>query len=653
MVTNQVGPDAAPGGIPRDHPAGPGSRVRRRFFRGQWRRSVLRATVACGTVVALVAAASVVIVASAAASGPPSDSGAYSRASTASEDHSDWLAYVNGNTPIWQLSIPGTHDSYTWPSRIPSFQTQTMLVPEQLTIGIRALDLRLETCQRRPSYLPCQSNPNDFVVGHGGVAYGITLSGVFAQLRMFLSAHPSEFVILRAKVDNEGSNFAANFNAILNQYSDILWKGNASATFEDPTLNQVRGKVVLLKEFPTAPATINNYGMAYGAAGFVIQDDWDLATNWSLYDKWDRVIGNWTAAIAYAKTGGTSKGYINYLSGNGGSFPYFVASGYSSENGPPLATGLTNNAGGASKYPDFHWVSCVNFIIETCTVAFTGTNILMYDVLSGQNRAGARHPTQRGAHGMGLIYIDFPGQPLINSIIANNPGAGPTGQIVSGVPGQKCVDLNDGRGFDGNKVQMWNCGSYAPAQQWTINSNGTITTGGGCLDIKGAVYADLTPIIWNTCNGGANQQWKAVSGQVVNPVSGKCLDDPFFNTANGTQLVLHTCNGGRNQQWQLPKGPRPSMSLSASVTQVTEGQSPVFTMRMPADATGEVGFYDLSLPGSDKGIGVAPIVDGVATLRTPARPLLLGQNMIQASYGGSAIYAANDSNTVTVTVTAP
>jgi len=98
------------------------------------------------------------------------------------------------------------------------------------------------------------------------------------------------------------------------------------------------------------------------------------------------------------------------------------------------------------------------------------------------------------------------------------------------------------------------------------------------------------------------------------------------------------------------------MSLSASVTQVTEGQSPVFTMRMPTDATGEVGevgFYDLSLPGSDKGIGVAPIVDGVATLRTPTRPLLLGQSMIQASYGGSAIYAANDSNMVTVTVIAP
>jgi hypothetical protein len=40
-------------------------------------------------------------------------------------------------------------------------------------------------------------------------------------------------------------------------------------------------------------------------------------------------------------------------------------------------------------------------------------------------------------------------------------------------------------------------------------------------------------------------------------------------------------------------------------------------------------------------------------LRAPTRPLLLGQNVIQASYAGNAIYAAHDSNQVTVTVTAP
>ena len=72
------------------------------------------------------------------------------------------------------------------------------------------------------------------------------------------------------------------------------------------------------------------------------------------------------------------------------------------------------------------------------------------------------------------------------------------------------------------------------------------------MDITGAKTANGTLIEWWTCNGGANQQWQAVNGQLVNPASGKCLDDHGFNTSNGTQLVLWTCNGGSNQQWHLP-----------------------------------------------------------------------------------------------------
>ena len=82
--------------------------------------------------------------------------------------------------------------------------------------------------------------------------------------------------------------------------------------------------------------------------------------------------------------------------------------------------------------------------------------------------------------------------------------------------------------------------------------NGTLQIDGGCMDITGAKTANGTLIEWWTCNGGANQQWQAQNGQLVNPASGKCLDDPAFNTTNGTQLVLWTCNGGTNQQWHLP-----------------------------------------------------------------------------------------------------
>ncbi len=96
--------------------------------------------------------------------------------------------------------------------------------------------------------------------------------------------------------------------------------------------------------------------------------------------------------------------------------------------------------------------------------------------------------------------------------------------------------------------------------------------------------------------------------------------------------------------------PVASLRLTASATEVLEGQSPVFTVHLPADATGSVGFYNLTLPGPDQGIGVAPIIDGVATLTAPTRPLLLGRNAIRATYGGDSTYGESNSNTVTVTV---
>ncbi len=130
--------------------------------------------------------------------------------------------------------------------------------------------------------------------------------------------------------------------------------------------------------------------------------------------------------------------------------------------------------------------------------------------------------------------------------------SGASGPITSGLNSAKCADNNNGAATGGNKVQIWNCDGYAPAQNWTVASNGTLQIDGGCMDITGANYSNGTLIEWWTCNGGANQQWQAVNGQLVNPASGKCLDDPNSNTTNGTQLILWTCNGGTNQQWHLP-----------------------------------------------------------------------------------------------------
>ncbi len=131
-------------------------------------------------------------------------------------------------------------------------------------------------------------------------------------------------------------------------------------------------------------------------------------------------------------------------------------------------------------------------------------------------------------------------------------GSGATGTIVSGVSSSLCVDNNNGSGANGNKVQIWSCDGYAPAQNWTVNSNGTITIDGGCMDITGANYSNGTLVELWTCNGGGNQQWTATNGELVNPASGKCLDDPASSTTNGTQLQIWSCSGAANQKWTVP-----------------------------------------------------------------------------------------------------
>jgi hypothetical protein len=78
------------------------------------------------------------------------------------------------------------------------------------------------------------------------------------------------------------------------------------------------------------------------------------------------------------------------------------------------------------------------------------------------------------------------------------------------------MDDNNGSGANGTKVQIWACDGYAPAQNWTVNTNGTITIDGGCLDITGANGNNGTPVELWACNGGTNQQRKAQNGALVN-----------------------------------------------------------------------------------------------------------------------------------------
>ena len=133
--------------------------------------------------------------------------------------------------------------------------------------------------------------------------------------------------------------------------------------------------------------------------------------------------------------------------------------------------------------------------------------------------------------------------------VAHQARAATTGPIT-GYQGL-CLDVRSASTADGTPVQVYTCNGTG-AQQWTVESNGTIQALGKCLDVSGAGTANGTKVQLYTCNGTGAQSWQAQSnGELVNPNSGKCLDDTGFGGA-GTQLQIWSCSGGTNQAWTLP-----------------------------------------------------------------------------------------------------
>jgi len=82
-----------------------------------------------------------------------------------------------------------------------------------------------------------------------------------------------------------------------------------------------------------------------------------------------------------------------------------------------------------------------------------------------------------------------------------------------------------------------------------------ITFAGKCFDVKGASWADTTPIIQYHCNGGANQRFRILGigwGQSqIRTFAGKCLTVTGASWANMTPVIQYHCNGRANQRFRI------------------------------------------------------------------------------------------------------
>ncbi|MFI5756689.1 ricin-type beta-trefoil lectin domain protein [Streptomyces sp. NPDC051569] len=137
-------------------------------------------------------------------------------------------------------------------------------------------------------------------------------------------------------------------------------------------------------------------------------------------------------------------------------------------------------------------------------------------------------------------------------VAAPTPAAAATGTITG--LGGKCVDVASGSSANGAAVQLYDCNGSA-AQQWDVNSDGTIRALGKCLDVKDNSTANGAQLqLWD-CTGGPNQRWTVSAARdIVNTQADKCMDVTGNSSANGTRLQIWTCSGTANQKWTAPSG---------------------------------------------------------------------------------------------------
>ena len=170
-----------------------------------------------------------------------------------------WMSHVDGSKYLDELSIPGTHDSGTC-SVDNDTEPQTSLakcqqdyIPTQLLEGIRYFDIRLG-----------KNNEN----GDPGIDHGICyllkkdggfihLSDVIGYFKTFLNENPSEALIMLVSRGNDEAtddSVTTAFANVMDNNSDLFYTSS-----HVPTLNEVRGKIVLLRRFKLAGDSVDGH----------------------------------------------------------------------------------------------------------------------------------------------------------------------------------------------------------------------------------------------------------------------------------------------------------------------------------------------------------------------------------------------------------
>ncbi|MGH3794511.1 MAG: phosphatidylinositol-specific phospholipase C [Pseudonocardiaceae bacterium] len=195
--------------------------------------------------------------------------------------HTSWMRDIPDDTRVTTLSIPGTHDSCSIEGPLGFAKTQNLDLADQLTAGIRFLDIRLAHYQ------------DNLFAHHNAVHMEKSYADILDICSTFLRKHPTEAVLMSVKEEERFDSVLGRFapsesfgkfrrdpvNWVIRSSSfEDAFKARTWQHIEDPslfynfpaplpddgsvvtnhtltsetTLGEIRGKIVLLRRFEAA-----------------------------------------------------------------------------------------------------------------------------------------------------------------------------------------------------------------------------------------------------------------------------------------------------------------------------------------------------------------------------------------------------------------
>jgi 1-phosphatidylinositol phosphodiesterase len=195
-----------------------------------------------------------------------------------------WMSRLEDSRGIWDIMIPGTHDSGALLEPLPGLaKTQELTIAEQLDAGVRFLDLRARIVD------------DQFWLYHGAIDQDQAFDDVFDTMYAFLDANPTEVIIASLKEETAPSNATKAFDTIFAEYvakSPEHWDLRTRLTH----LGEVRGRIMLVRRFSSTMSPLGidaspwqdnaTFRIDNGETKLLVQDHYAVDNN---DDKWSAI----------------------------------------------------------------------------------------------------------------------------------------------------------------------------------------------------------------------------------------------------------------------------------------------------------------------------------------------------------------------------